>query len=185
MSSEIENSTSNNVSQFKPSKTTDSCVERYSTGQILIHNIPLFTMYILGTLLFLIYNYIFAIVFVIYLIISNYLFLFLICAYCPHYGTRTSLCGYGLVAKRITKRKSIKGFGSNFRRYIGIIFPNWFAPFIIGIILLIYSFSWIVLILLIIFSIIGFFVVPYLSKSKSCDKCKLKDKCPWMSLCSR
>ena len=109
----------------------------------------------------------------------------LICAYCPHYGTRTSLCGYGLVAKSVSKRKSVKGFRRSFQKYIAVIFPNWFLPLIIGIYLVYLTQNWIILIILIAFILIGFIGVPYVSKSESCDSCRLRDDCPWMSLCSR
>jgi len=162
-----------------------SCPRQYTLSQILIHNIPLFSMYVLGTVLIAIFNILIAVIFIIYLIVSNYLFLSLICAYCPHYGTRTSLCGYALVAKHVTTRKSARGFKSNFRKYIGVIFPNWFFPLIIGIFLIYISFNWIILILLIVFIIIAFIGVPYLSKSKSCTTCKLRNNCPWMCLYSK
>ncbi len=162
-----------------------ACREGYSNGQILVHNIPLLTMYILGTIIILILNLFLAIIFILYLILNNYLFMVLICAYCPHYGTRSSLCGYGLLTKSLTTRKSPREFKRNIKRFIVVIFPNWFAPLITGIYLLWISFDWVVLVLYIIFIIVGFVGVPYISKSKACDTCKLRKNCPWMSLCSR
>ena len=108
-----------------------------------------------------------------------------ICAYCPHYGTRTSNCGYGLVTKRLVKRKSARRFKTAFKRSIIVLFPNWFAPLIIGIYILWLSFNFVFLILLIIFILIAFIGVLYVSKSKSCNTCKLRKNCPWMSLCSK
>jgi hypothetical protein len=158
---------------------------RYTNAQMLVHNMPLLTMFVLGVILTVFFSIYLAIFFIIYLIISNYLYMALICGYCHHYGTRTSLCGYGLLAKRITKRKSYKEFGSNFKKYIAVMFPNWFLPFIVGIYVLYLSFDWIILIILIIFSVIGFAVVPYFSKTESCETCKIRDSCPWMSLYSK
>jgi hypothetical protein len=40
------------------------------------------------------------------------------------------------------------------------------------------------LILFIAFILIAFVGVLYVSKSDSCDTCKLKDDCPWMKLCN-
>jgi hypothetical protein len=106
-----------------------------------------------------------------------------ICAYCPHYGSRSSLCGYGLLTKFITSKKRPKEFKKQFKRYIAVLFIDWFLPVIIGIIILLQSFSWFVLILLIIFIIDAFGIVLYVSKSSSCDTCKLKGQCPWSSIC--
>jgi hypothetical protein len=166
-------------------KSSEQCDEGYSTGQILLHNIPLFSMYVIGSILVAYLNIYFAIIFIIYLPISNYFFMVYICAYCPHYGKRSSLCGYGLVTKYFSEKKRPREFKSHFKRYIAVLFPDWFVPLIAAIIVLVYSFDWLVLILLIIFIIVGFIIVPFGSKSTSCKTCKLRDQCPWMSICGR
>ncbi len=179
-----DNSNTHQQSRSRKSGQPTTCRKQYTNTQILIHNIPLFSMYVLGIIIIGFFNIILAVGFIIYLVISNCLFMYLICAYCPHYGTRSSLCGYGLVTKKITVRKSVRGFNNSFKKYIGVIFPNWFLPLIIGIYLLYISLNWVILILIIIFIIVAFIGVPLISKSKSCDTCKLKNNCPWMSLCS-
>lgn len=161
-----------------------TCRDEYTNSQILTHNIPLISMYILGTGIIYFFNLFFALGFIIYLIISNVLFIVLICTYCPHYGSRTSLCGYGLVAKRLAARKRVREFSKAFKRYIVVLFPNWFAPLLVGVYLLLTSFNWIILILLIVFILVAFIGVIYVSKSKSCNTCRLKNNCPWMSICS-
>ena len=87
-------------------KTNNECEDGYTTGQILQHNIPLFSMYVIGSILVAYLNIYFAIIFIIYLPISNYIFMVYICAYCPHYGKRSSLCGYGLVTKYLRKKET-------------------------------------------------------------------------------
>ncbi len=167
------------------SSITKTCKTDHTIGQIAVHNVPLFLMYALGTLIIGLFNLYLAIIFIIYIFISNYLFMLGICAYCPHYGTRSSLCGYGLVTKYITERKPPREFKNKFKRNIGVLFPLWFVPLGIGIFLLLYSFNWIVLILLIIFMVIGFVIVPFGSSSTTCKTCKLRKQCPWMSICGR
>ena len=178
-------SSTKNSYQTTHIKDSKTCVSHYSNTQILIHNIPLFSMYILGILITLFFNLYLAIGFIIYIIISSFLFASLICSYCPHYGKRTSLCGYGLLAKKISKKKSRKGFKKAFKKYIGLLFPDWFLPVIIGAYLLWQDFNLIILGLFIAFMLVAFVGVLYVSKSDSCDTCKLKDDCPWMSICSR
>ncbi len=161
----------------------EQCQAGYTTGEMMIHNIPLLIMYALGIILISFLNFWFGIIFIFYFIVSNYIFMLKICSYCPHYGSRSSLCGYGLLTKYITTKKKIKGFKVQFKRYIAVLFPEWFLPLIVGIFLLIRSFDWLILVLLIVFIIIAFGVVLYVSKSKSCDTCKLKGACPWSSIC--
>lgn len=160
-----------------------TCREGYSTGQIFSHNIPLMIMYILGVFIVSIYNIVFSVIFIVYIILSLYIFMVTICAYCPHYGTKSSLCGYGLVTKSLTSRKKASQFKSQFRRNIAVLFPVWFVPLIFGLIIIINEFTWFMVILLIVYIIIAFGVVLYVSRSKSCKTCKLKKNCPWNSLC--
>jgi hypothetical protein len=142
-------------------------------------------MFVVGVIITTLFNLYFAIGFTIYIVVSNLIFISTICAYCPHYGSRNSLCGYGLVSKRITQRKSPKGFNRAFKRNIAVLFPDWFLPVVVGGYMLWDSFDMVILVLLIVFILIAFVGVLYVSKSKSCDSCKLKKNCPWMSLCSR
>jgi hypothetical protein len=180
-----ENSIGGNTKEHAQNTNANRiCRDEYTNSQIIIHNIPLISMYILGTIIIYFFNLFFAMAFIIYLIISNVLFMVLICTYCPHYGSRTSLCGYGLVSKRLASRKRVREFSKAFKRYIAVLFPNWFAPLFVGIYLLWISFEWIMLILLIAFILIAFIGVLYVSKSESCNTCRLKNNCPWMSICS-
>jgi hypothetical protein len=178
----------NNISQ-EPSEqnmkpNTNTCKPEYTDTQILIHNIPLLSMYVLGVVIVSIFSLFWGILFIVYIIISNILFMIWICKYCPHYGTRTSVCGYGLVTKKLTKRKSPREFNKAFKRYIAVLFPDWFAPLFVGIYLLTIEFDWILLILVVAFTLIAFVGVLYVSKSDSCDTCKLRKNCPWMKICS-
>jgi len=156
-------------------------VKKYTNSQMIIHNFPLLLMYVLGSILVAYLNLFFAIIFIVYIIISNILFMVHICVFCPHYGTRTSQCGYGLATKYFAKRKSLKEFNKNFKKYIAVLFPDWFVPTIIGFYLLIITFDWIVVIILIIFMVIGFGVIPFGSRSK-CKSCKHRKQCPWMDI---
>jgi len=180
-----ENSISGDTVEYAQNTSANRiCGYEYTNYKIITHNIPLISMYILGTGIIYFLDLLFALGFIIYLIISNVLFMVLICTYCPHYGSRTSLCGYGLVAKQLAARKSVREFSKAFKHYIAVLFPNWFAPLLIGIYLLWTSFSWIMLIMLIVFILLAFIGVLYISKSKSCNTCRLRNNCPWMSICS-
>ena len=51
----------------------------------------------------------------------------------------------------------------------------------VTIFLLITSYSIKTLVLTIIFSLIGFVVIPSISKFVGCKNCEIKDDCPWMT----
>jgi len=172
----------NQSTKDKNTKKSNAISNDYSMGQILVHNIPLFIMYVLGTILVAFLNIFVAFGYIIYIFIGLSLFMVNICVYCPHYGKQSSLCGYGIIVKRLAKRKNPREFQSNFKRFIAVLFPIWFIPLIVGIYLLIINFNWLVLGIFIIFIIIGFIIVPFYSRSKACKECKHRDQCPWMNL---
>ncbi len=148
---------------------------------VLLDNIPTLLLFVLG---FLIINKISlagAIFFVVYAIISVVWFWARICPYCPHYDTLSCPCGYGVISPKIFKRKETTLFKKVFRRNIGIQFPNWFVPFAVAIYLLITSYSTEILVLAISFSLIGFLVIPVISKLVGCKNCEIKEDCPWMA----
>jgi len=86
-----------------------------------------------------------------------------------------------MVSARIFIRKENKSFRKVFRRNIGIQYPNWFVPLAVAIYLLITSYSKETLYLTISFIIIGFIVIPAISKLVGCKNCEIKEDCPWMA----
>ncbi len=175
-----KNLTKNSV---KSQKSTNPCKTGFSTTQILVHNIPLFSMYVIGTFIIGIYCLYCSIGFIFYIIFSNIVFMITICAYCPHYGSNTSLCGYGLITKYFTTRKRPKEFKAQFKKFIIVLFPVWFVPLIVGLILIYNSFTLLNSVLLIIYIIVAFGIVLIVSRSESCKTCKHREQCPWNKIC--
>ena len=93
--------------------------------------------------------------------------------------------GYGIISSKLFSCKDSILFKKVFKRNILIVFPNWFVPFFVGIYLLINQYSVKVLGLLIIFSIIGFLIIPLISKFAGCKNCEIKEDCPWMTINKR
>jgi hypothetical protein len=79
------------------------------------------------------------------------------------------------------KRGTEKSFKRVFKRNIWIVVPNWFIPFIIAIYLLITQYTIDILIFAISFSLIGFVIIPVISKQVGCKNCEIKEDCPWMT----
>jgi len=58
--------------------------------------------------------------------------------------------------------------------------PLWFIPILFGAAVIVRSFSWPLLILLAVFALDAFVVLPLFSTKHSCVSCPQKDSCPWM-----
>jgi hypothetical protein len=148
---------------------------------VLLDNIPTLLLFLLGFLIIYQVSLTGAIVFGTYAVLSVIWFWAKICPYCHHYNTLSCPCGYGVISAKIFKRKDSILFKKNFRRNIGVQFPNWFIPFAIAIYLLITKYSVEILILTISFSLIGFAIIPVISKQVGCRNCEIKEDCPWMA----
>jgi len=149
---------------------------------VLLDNIPTIFLFILGFLIINIISTVAAILFAIYTVVSVVWFWARICPYCHHFETYACPCGYGIISSKLFSRKDSSLFKKVFKRNILIVFPNWFIPFFVGIYLLITQYSVKVLVLMIIFSIIGFLIIPLISKFVGCKNCEIKEDCPWMTL---
>ena len=141
---------------------------------VLLDNIPTIFLFILG---FLIINHLStfaAMIFTVYVSISVVWFWARICPYCHHFGTYACPCGYGVISSKLFTRKDSYSFQKVFRRNILIVFPNWFVPLGIAMYILITDYTIKVLILTIIFSLVGFIIIPLISKLIGCKNCEIK-----------
>jgi hypothetical protein len=151
------------------------------TWLVLLDNIPTLFLFILGFLIINELSSILAIIFAVYAFISVYWFWARICPYCHHYGSYACPCGYGIISSKFFSRKDTFSFQKVFRRNLPIVFPNWFVPFGVAVFLLITGYSTRILILTVIFSIVGFIIIPLISKLVGCKNCEIKEDCPWMT----
>ena len=149
---------------------------------VLLDNFPTLFLFILG---FLIINHIStigAIIFGTYALFSIVFFWAKICPYCHHYDTHACPCGYGAISPRLFKKRDSKSFKKVFKRNIWIVFPNWFIPLGIAVYLLSTRFTKEILSQTIIFILIGFIIIPIISKLVGCKNCEIKEDCPWMTI---
>lgn len=149
---------------------------------VLLDNIPTIFLFILGFLIINLLSTMGAIIFAVYALISVVWFWARICPYCHHFGTYACPCGYGAISSKLFMRKDSKAFQNVFKSNLIIVFPNWFVPLGIAIYLLITHYSTQVLTLTIIFSLIGFIIIPAISKLVGCKNCEIKKDCPWMTI---
>jgi hypothetical protein len=147
----------------------------------VLHNLPTFSTYVLGAIIMLLLSWVFFLIYVIITIFSTLWFMRFICAHCPHYDNPKCPSGYSEVASKIFKKRDSKHFNRMFKKHIAAVFPSWILPVIAGIYLLYYEFSIILLILFFAFIIMGFIMLPVLTRKYGCEDCDLKDSCPRMA----
>jgi hypothetical protein len=149
---------------------------------VLLDNIPTIVLFILGFLIINQLSTISAIIFGFYALFSVVWFWAKICPYCHYYDTLACPCGYGAISPKLFKKGTDKSFKKAFRRNIGIQFPNWFVPLAVAIYLISTRYSKEIMGLTISFVVIGFVIIPLISKLIACKNCEIKDDCPWMSI---
>jgi hypothetical protein len=149
---------------------------------VLLDNVPTGVLFVLGAVLTGAVWWPLAIFMTLYNLSAIALFWVVICRYCQHFATRACPCGYGVIAARYLSRKEGGDFGKIFRKNIAIMYPSWFIPFAAGIYLLFTRFSAGIITVFSAFIIVGFLIIPMVSRFIGCKGCTLKEQCPWMSI---
>jgi len=157
----------------------NKCTRVVPGSIVAIDNIPTVTMFILGAILVWWVWWPLSIPFLIYCGLSIVLFWALICPYCNHFNTKACPCGYGVIAPRYFKFRGSKHFAKVFRKNIAVMFPCWIVPTIAGIYLLWTHLTILVAGVFIAFCIVGFALIPTISRFVGCAGCEIKDQCPW------
>jgi hypothetical protein len=167
--------------------TSDITMRQYSSVQELINNIPYATMTLLGTVIFivafgnlLVWALTAAGAYFIYGIAGAFWIMVFVCPYCKYWNTRSCPCGYGRIAAKFRSKSAVDCFSEKFKKHIPVIVPLWFIPILAGGPVLVSRFSWPLLVLLIIFALDAFVVLPLVSTQHGCKECPQKDTCPWM-----
>ena len=168
-------------SESKNCSIHDACERVVPSWLVFLDNVPTAILFLLGTLLAGILWWPLAILMLVYNLSAIVMFWALICRHCPHFGTRACPCGYGGIAARHFSRKEGSSFRKVFRRNIAIMYPCWFIPLGTGIYLLHARFSMHLLMIFVAFVVVGFVVIPAISRFVGCKGCELKEQCPWMS----
>lgn len=147
-----------------------------NSRDILRENALQLVMYALGALLTGLAWWPLSVMYLAYCALSNVLYMAWVCPYCAHYRLGTCRAGFHVLSAGRFQPKPGRTFRSEFRKNIIVLFPGWFLPPIVAIYLLVNSFNWPVLALLVAFCIIGFWLLPEASK-KHCEGCETLD-CP-------
>jgi hypothetical protein len=162
---------------------------RVTARQAWIDNLPYMAMIAIGAAIFSIsigataWRWGLVVGYVAYGALGAVWIMFFVCPWCHFYDTNLCPCGYGRIAARLRAKKDGDDFARRFRRHIPAIVPLWFLPPLAGVIALCFSFSWILLVLLVAFAVNSYVILPLLSKHYGCAQCPQKETCPWMGGC--
>lgn len=174
------------VSNNREDINEDTQIEEYSYTQQIVNNLPYVAMTLLGGAIFVtgfadpVWGWICASAYVIYSVTGAFWIMIFVCPFCDRHDTMCCPCGYGRLAAKFREKNDVSLFGKKFKRHIPVIVPLWFIPLVAGVVFAILSFSWLMVVLLVLFALVAFVLLPLFSKRHSCTNCPQKESCPWM-----
>lgn len=161
-------------------------MKEYTPKQEMINNIPYAAMTLLGTIIFItafnasIWGMIAGFAYLFYGIAGSVWIMIFVCPYCMYWDTKSCPCGYGRIASRFMPKSKVECFSDKFKKHIPVIVPLWFIPLLAAIPSIVKNFSWTLLVLLVVFAVDAFVILPLISTKHGCKECPQKDTCPWM-----
>ncbi len=102
-----------------------------------------------------------------------------ICTNCNSWGSRGCPSRYGELSARFFKKAKEPNFRKAFKNNIWTVALQWFFPLLVGLLFLITDFSIVLLLTLGTFCIVGFVILPVLSRGRGCERCPQKNDCPF------
>jgi len=157
---------------------TNQAAHKVSPGAVILDNAKLVAMYGLGAWLIFPTWPVLGWIYLAYCALSLLFYIRFICPYCFRYHAGTCLSGYHIFAQ-VFKPQEPGKFATQFKRYVAVLFPAWFLPPLAGVYLLITNFSWLVIVQVVLFCLVAFVILPYISGKHSCKECENAENCPW------
>lgn len=171
----------NHLSSVKPKNDCRRSPE-YTTAKALLNDAPAIITWLLGSIILLHFGPAVVLPYVACCVLSVFGFSRILCTYCPLSGTRACPTKFGDIAAKLFKKRDEKEFSHRFKMFIPFLSLLWFVPFAGGVFLLVSEFSWLLLGMVVTFSVFGFVLVPIIPMLTACRKCPLRTECPWMRL---
>ena len=173
------------VTKIQGTAGTEECVVEYSTFHTVLSNVPYALVLLLGASIIVVglgghaWTWFAAVGFALYGMAGTFWIIVALCPHCPSYGQRSCPCGYGVVAARLRPKGDAANFSRKFRQTIPAIVPLWFIPVVIAAVSLIESFALPLAILVGMFALDAFILLPWLSRGHGCNACPQRERCPW------
>jgi hypothetical protein len=160
--------------------SSTKCYENFPYRFIIGSNIIQLAIYAIGAYILYLLGPIWLVLYVLYIALLEMRLLKMNCIHCYYYGKR---CGFGRgkLCSLFFKKGESKKFIDKQIGWKDII-PDFLVtiiPLIIGVVLLVKNFNWILLALIIVLLILGFPVTGYIRGSLACKFCKQREiGCP-------
>ena len=158
----------------------------YTAVAAFLHNLPYILMTVLGAaVLFRSFRgfpwaHVTAAAYLLYALAGALWIMVFVCPFCRFWDTDSCPCGYGRVAARIRDRQPGDRFSEKFSKHIPVIVPLWFLPLVAAVPVLVRGFTWGLVILVMIFVVDAFVILPRFSSQHGCRDCPQRQSCPWM-----
>ena len=159
---------------------------RHSALSTVIGNLPYSVMVVVGAAIIALsreafwWAWIGAGGYFVYGILGSFWIILFLCPHCRSYGHRSCASGYGVLSAKLRAKGDPALFMKKFRGHIPIIVPLWIIPPVIGGFCIASAFSWPLVILMGVFVLDAWVILPVLSRSHGCKKCPQRGECPWM-----
>jgi hypothetical protein len=102
-----------------------------------------------------------------------------ICTHCYAWGSKVCPSGHGIISSRFFKKAEKPNFRKAFIMNIWSVALQWFVPFLVGVGFLILEWDLFLLVSLVLFSLIGFVILPLTSRKEGCRNCPQRKDCPF------
>jgi len=156
------------------------CCEKYPLRIVFISNLVSLLIFGIGTYILYRFSLIWAIVYVLFILLLEFRLLSRHCTDCYYYG-KICAFGKGYLSSLIFSRGRPERFNQKKISLLDIVpdFLVFIVPVLVGVVLLLQEFSWIILGLIIILVLLGFFGNALVRGQLACRYCKQKETgCP-------
>ena len=151
--------------------------DKYPWTTPLLENVVWLVVYLLGSVIFLLFNTWAAAAYLGYSLVSMYLFIpRFVCTHCSYYG-KTCHSGQGRIAALLFSKRDTERFGEYFK-CMRFAAPVFLAPLIAALILFFLHFSWERLALVVGFGTLALWCTRMVTTRLGCPHCKQKSVCP-------
>ena len=156
------------------------CYDDYPLSFVIGANVLQLAIYIVGAYLVYLLGLVWLLLYLIYIVILEIHLLKISCIHCYYYGKRCAF-GKGKLCSIFFEKGYPKKFIEKQFNWIDIV-PDFLVsiiPLIIGVVLLIINFNWLILLFVIILLLLAFPLTGFIRGSLACKYCKQKEiGCP-------
>lgn len=158
----------------------------YTPTATLLHNLPYILMTLLGAAVLFRsidgapWRWAAAVGYVLYGLVGALWIMVFVCPFCRFWGTDSCPCGYGRIATWFRQRQGGDRFAEKFKKHIPVIVPLWFLPPVAAVVALVRGFTWGLVVLVVVFAVDAFVILPWFSAQQGCCECPQRQTCPWM-----